>query len=165
MAEAIVGLLERIDGPPRLVIDRLGGPRRLLLVLIGLGAVALIWGISYWATAPSWVPLFQSMELKDAAAVTARLEEAGIEHRLEQDGSLVLVREDELARARVFLAQAGLPATGRPGFELFDQPSWGMTDFTQRVNYRRALEGELERTIGRMQGVEGAEVHLALNEA
>src|SRR5690606_29225929 len=165
MAEAIVGLLERIDGPPRLLIERIGGPRRLLMVLIGLGAVALIWGISYWATAPSWVPLFQGLELRDAGAVATQLDEAGIEHRLDRDGSLVLVREDELARARVLLAQAGVPAAGRPGFELFDQPSWGMTDFTQRVNYRRALEGELERTIRKMQGVEGAEVHLALNEA
>jgi len=165
MAEAIVGLLERIDGPPRRLIERIGGPRRVLLLLIGLVAVALIWGISYWATAPSWVPLFQGIELKEAATVTARLEEAGIEHRLERDGSLVLVREDELARARVLLAQAGVPASGRPGFELFDQPSWGMTDFTQRVNYRRALEGELERTIRKMQGVEGAEVHLALSES
>lgn len=165
MAEAIVGLLERIDGPPRMLIERIGGPRRMLLVLVGLGAVVLIWGISYWATAPSWVPLFQGLELKDAGVVTTRLEEAGIEHRLERDGSLVLVKEDDLARARVLLAQAGLPSAGRPGFELFDQPSWGMTDFTQRVNYRRALEGELERTIGRMQGIEGAEVHLALNES
>ncbi len=165
MAEAIVGLLERIDGPPRQLIERIGGPRRLLMVLVGLGAVALIWGISYWATAPSWVPLFHGLELKDAAAVTERLDEAGVKHRLERDGSLVLVREDDLARARVLLAQAGVPAAGRPGFELFDQPSWGMTDFTQRVNYRRALEGELERTIRKMQGVEGAEVHLALNES
>ncbi len=165
MAEAIVGLLERIDGPPRQLIERIGGPRRLLMVLVGLGAVALIWGISYWATAPSWVPLFHGLELKDAAAVTAQLDEAGVKHRLERDGSLVLVREDDLARARVLLAQAGVPAAGRPGFELFDQPSWGMTDFTQRVNYRRALEGELERTIRKMQGVEGAEVHLALNES
>src|SRR5690606_35184373 len=145
MAEAIVGFLERIDGPPRALIERIGGPRRLLMVLVGLGAVALIWSISYWATAPSWVPLFQGLELKDAGVVTMRLEEAGVKHRLERDGSLVLVKEDELARARVLLAQAGLPAAGRPGFELFDQPSWGMTDFTQRVNYRRALEGELER--------------------
>jgi len=165
MAEAIVGLLERLDGPPRRLIERIGGPRRALIVLIGLGAVALVWGISYWATAPSWVPLFHGVDLKDAAAVTSRLEEAGIEHRLERDGSLVLVREDQLARARVHLAQAGVPSSGRPGFELFDQPSWGMTDFTQRVNYRRALEGELERTIRKMQGVEGAEVHLALSES
>jgi flagellar M-ring protein FliF len=53
---------------------------------------------------------------------------------------------------------------GRPGLELFDQPSWGMTDFTQRINYRRALEGELERTIGKMRSVESAQVHLVMHE-
>ena len=57
-----------------------------------------------------------------------------------------------------------MPTTGRPGLELFDQPSWGMTDFTQRINYRRALEGELERTIGKMRGIESAQVHLVLHE-
>src|SRR5919206_21752 len=75
-----------------------------------------------------------------------------------------LVPAADLAKARVALAQQGLPAGARPGLELFDQPSWGMTDFAQRVNYRRALEGELERTIGKMRGVEGAQVHLALPE-
>src|SRR5690606_3389042 len=71
---------------------------------------------------------------------------------------------DDVARARVTLAQQGLPDAGRPGLELFDQPSWGMTDFAQRINYRSALEGELERTIGKMRGVEGAQVHLAIQE-
>ncbi|HEY8469156.1 MAG TPA: flagellar basal-body MS-ring/collar protein FliF [Longimicrobiales bacterium] len=166
MPEAIRGLIERIGEPQRVLIERVGGPRRLLIVLVGLAAVALIWGISYWATAPSWVPLFPpGMALTDVGQITARLDEAGVKYRLERGGSLVLVEEDELARARVLLAQAGLPSSGRPGFELFDRPSWGMTDFTQRVNYRRALEGELERTIGRMQGIEGAQVHLALDEA
>ncbi|MBW3631085.1 MAG: flagellar M-ring protein FliF, partial [Gemmatimonadetes bacterium] len=61
-------------------------------------------------------------------------------------------------------ADGGMPNAGRPGLELFDQPSWGMTDFTQRINYRRALEGELERTIGNMAGIESAQVHLALEE-
>ena len=57
-----------------------------------------------------------------------------------------------------------MPSATRPGLELFDKPSWGMTDFTQKVNYRRALEGELERTIGKMQDVEAVQVHLALEE-
>ncbi len=78
---------------------------------------------------------------------------------------MVEVPAGDLARSRVLLAQEGLPVVGRPGLELFDEPSWGMTDFTQRVTYRRALEGELERTISNLQGVEGAEVHLALSES
>ena len=70
----------------------------------------------------------------------------------------------DVARARVLLAKNGLPTNGHPGMELFDKPTWGMTDFTQRVTYRRALEGELFRTIASLDGVERAEVHLALPE-
>src|SRR5690625_7793329 len=80
-------------------------------------------------------------------------------------GTEIQVNEKDLARTRVLLAQSGIPRKGRPGFELFDQPSWGMTDFTQRVNYRRALEGELERTISQMRGIESAQVHLAIRES
>src|SRR5690606_34551544 len=59
----------------------------------------------------------------------------------------------------------GIPNGGRPGLEIFDQPAWGMTDFTQRINYRRALEGELERTIREMRRVEAVKVHVAMEEA
>src|SRR5690606_41690550 len=96
---------------------------------------------------------------------TARLDEAGIAYRLERGGSELYVAEDDYARARVLLARVGLPTRSRPGFELFDQPAWGMTDFTQRVNYRRAIEGELERTISQIRGIEAAQVHLAMAES
>jgi flagellar M-ring protein FliF len=75
------------------------------------------------------------------------------------------VAEGDLAKAQVALAQMGYPAGGKPGWELFDEATWGMTDFTQRVNYRRALEGELERTISQMRGVHGAQVHLAIQKS
>ena len=145
--------------------DRLRGGRRVAAVLVGVGALAAMWGFGRWATQPAWVPLFRELPLESVAGVTARLDEGDIDYRLERAGTALSVREQDLARARVALAAEGFPAAGRPGFELFDQPSWGMTDFTQRVNYRRALEGELERTIGRMRDVEAAQVHLALQES
>jgi flagellar M-ring protein FliF len=74
----------------------------------------------------------------------------------------VLVPVAEIARARVALAKDGLPVNGRPGLELFDKPSWGMTDFTQRVTYQRALEGELARTVAGIRGVSKAQVHLVI---
>ena len=149
----------------RNVVERLGGERRLLLLLVGLASVAALWGFARWATAPAWVPLFPGMPLESVAEVTPKLDEAAVGYRLENGGGQIQVREDDLARARVLLARDGYPAKGRPGFELFDQPSWGMTDFTQRINYRRALEGELERTISQMRGIAKAQVHLALQEA
>lgn len=145
--------------------DRMGIGRRGLALLVLVAAIAVIWSLSRWATAPVWVPVAPGMSVEVAGPVIEQLEGAGIPHRLERGGTLVKVRDSDLAQARVLLAQEGLPAAGRPGFELFDQPSWGMTDFAQRVNYRRALEGELERTIAQMRDVESAQVHLALQES
>lgn len=124
----------------------------------------LILALSWWATRPSWVPVFHDLPLESIGELGDKLDEASIPYKLEDGGTKLLVPSTDVARARVALARDGLPTAGRPGLELFDQPSWGMTDFTQRINYRRALEGELERTIATMRGVESAQVHLALHE-
>lgn len=146
------------------MLDRVGGRQRAMLLMVGVGVAALIFGVSKWATAPDWVPAFTNQPIETVGLMTDKLTAAGIGFKLDRGGSDILVSANDVARARVTLAQAGLPSAGRPGMELFDQPSWGMTDFTQRINYRRALEGELERTIGKMRGVQGAQVHLALHE-
>ena len=153
-------LRERLDP----IVARLGGERRALIALVGLASVVGILALSWWATRPAWVPVFTDLPLESIGKLTDKLGEASIEYKLEDGGTKLLVPATEVARARVALARDGLPNAGRPGLELFDQPSWGMTDFTQRINYRRALEGELERTIAKMRGVESAEVHLALHE-
>jgi flagellar M-ring protein FliF len=153
--------------PPQLqlLIDKLGGRSRVLILAIGLGAAMLILGLARWSARPQWVPAFSGLPLEAVGKVTEQLDGAGIAYELDAGGTTVRVAATDLARARVVVAgQGGIPSAGRPGLELFDQPSWGMTDFTQRVNYRRALEGELERTIGKMRGVERAQVHLALHE-
>nr|MBP9105618.1 flagellar M-ring protein FliF [Gemmatimonadaceae bacterium] len=146
-------------------LDRLGGWRRIATIGVGLGAIALIVGVSRWATAPAYVPLFNAVSLEESAKITDGLTQASIPYRLERGGADILVTATDLARARVAVAKdGGLPNAGRPGLELFDQPAYAMTDFTQRINYRRALEGELERTIGKMRGIENAQVHLAIHE-
>lgn len=152
--------------PPFLqnLLARFGTGRGAMLAAVGVGAAILIWLFSYWATRPEWVALLPGLSLDAVGEASARLDEAKIPYRLERGGAELRVSEKDLARARVLLAQSGLPRQGRPGFELFDQPSWGMTDFTQRINYRRALEGELERTISQMRGIESAQVHLAMQE-
>jgi flagellar M-ring protein FliF len=110
------------------------------------------------------VPAFSGVPLESVSQMTDKLDQAGVKYRLERGGADIMVAQSDLAKARVALAKGGLPTSGRPGLELFDQPSWGMTDFTQRINYRRALEGELERTVSKMSGIESAQVHLVLHE-
>lgn len=146
------------------LIEKVGGKQRAALLIVGVVVAASIFGVSRWATAPQWAPAFTNMPMESVSEMTDKLQQSGIPFKLEKGGTEILVNEKDLARARVTLAKDGLPTKGRPGLELFDQPSWGMTDFTQRINYRRALEGELERTIGQMRGVEAAQVHLALHE-
>ncbi len=145
-------------------LDSIGMARRTQTVLAGGVGLVLLWGVYSWATGPAWVPAYTGLDLQDAARLTSRLEEEGIPMRMERGGSEIQVPEDVLVRARIALADEGLPNSGRPGFEIFDGPSWGMTDFAQRVNYRRAMEGELERTIERMSGIESAKIHLAMQE-
>src|SRR5919112_1892576 len=150
--------------PTQQLLDRIGGARRAMTLAVGVLAIGLIYGVSKWATAPEWVPVLNGLSIETVGTVTDKLDQAGIKYKLERGGTDVSVAATDLARARVTIARDGLPTSGRPGLELFDQPSWSMTDFTQRINYRRALEGELERTIGKMRGIELAQVHIAMQE-
>lgn len=137
------------------------GRRIGLLVTFGLG-VALILAIVNWVQNPDYAVLYRGLAESDAAAVTAKLKELGVPYRLEDGGGTILVPAAQVPDVRLQLAAAGLPQNGGWGLELFGQPGLIVTDFAQRVNYQRALEGELARTIGRLEGVESARVHLVL---
>src|SRR5579884_477044 len=100
------------------------------------------------------------MSQEDAAAVVQKLKESGAEYRLGDNGTSVLAPQGRVDELRLQLAAAGLPKTGRVGFELFDRTNLGMTDFAEHVNYRRALEGELERSIRSIAQIEQARVHI-----
>lgn len=109
-----------------------------------------------------YVTLYRDLDFAEVAAMEESLEGAGIPHRLGAGGSEILVPVEDVARSRVALAKDGHSVGGRPGLELFDKPSWGMTDFSQRVTYQRALEGELARTVAGIRGVQRAQVHLVI---
>lgn len=146
------------------MLTRITSDRRVLLAGVGIALVIAIASVAQWATAPAMVPVASQVDLELSGKLVDRLTEASIPHKLERGGSEILVSEIDLARARVALARDGLATGSRPGLELFDQQTWGWNDFTQRINYRRALEGELERTISAIAGVEHANVHIAIGE-
>lgn len=106
--------------------------------------------------------LYSGMAPADAQALAQRLVAQNIAYEVSPDGTAVMVRSDQLDRARVETASQGPLASGRMGFELFDKPNWSGSDFSEKVNYQRALEAELERTIQTMNGVEAVRVHLVL---
>jgi len=127
-------------------------------VLIGVVALSTISGRENWAF------LFTDLSAEDASSVTAKLKELKVPFRVEVGGSAVQVPEERVHELRLELAGAGLPRGGGIGFELFDKSRLGATEFEQRINLRRALEGELSRTIGTVGAVQAARVHLVLPE-
>src|SRR5690606_35298430 len=145
--------------------NKLNGNGRVVALSVVAVLLVAAFVMARGASSGSRVTLFQGLDLATAGAMSDALGKAGIDHRLENAGGTISVAEADAARARVTLAQQGMPGNNRPGLELFDKPTWGMTDFTQHVTDRRALEGELARTIGTLRGVERAQVHLALPEA
>lgn len=146
------------------LFGRMSGGRQVAIIAVGVIVTGAVFGVSRWATQPTMVPLYADMPAGQVKKVTDKLTELGIAHELDVTGTTVLVASTDMVKARVDLAAEAMPGDGRPGLELFDKPSWGMTDFTQKVNFGRALEGELERTIGKMKNVEAVQVHLALED-
>ncbi len=107
--------------------------------------------------------LFANLPSRDAATVVQWLKDRKIPYRLDDGGRDILIPADQVYEARIELAGSGL-AEGGVGFEIFDKQSFGMTDFAQKVNYRRAMQGELQRTISSLAPVESARIHLAIPE-
>src|SRR5215467_2475029 len=127
-------------------------------LLVGAG----IFTLTRWRHEGDFRPLYTSMAPEDAATVVQKLKETAVEYRLSENGTSVSVPSTKLAESRLALAAAGLPKTGRIGFELFDKTNFGATEFVEHINYKRALEGELERSVMSLGEVEQARVHLTL---
>lgn len=132
-------------------------------LLVAAAAVLLVSGgfwLLRWNRERDFKPLYSGLAAEDAGAVVAKARESGVPYRLADNGGAVLVPSSKVAELRLQMAAAGLPKTGRIGFELFDKTNFGTTDFAEQVNYHRALEGELERSITSLAEVEQARVHL-----
>lgn len=137
--------------------------RQLVTILVVAALVAGgIYGLTEWQREAGFRPLYSTgLAPEDAALVVQHLKESGVAYRLSANGTIVSVPEDRVAELRLDMAAAGLPKSGRIGFEIFDKTNLGMTDFAEHVNYRRALEGELERSVMALNEVEQARVHIS----
>lgn len=140
-------------------------PGRLLsfAALAGLILVCFI-GLLIWARRPDYQLLYGNLSPEDSAAVIEALEARSMPYRLVGDGGTILVPAKDVSNVRIDLAGKGLPQGGGVGFEIFDKRSFGMTSFQERLNYQRALQGELARTINHLREVDGARVHLVIPE-
>jgi flagellar M-ring protein FliF len=126
--------------------------------------VGIVGGSAYWVNTPTYVPLFTDMDPETAGDVVTRLKTLKVSYKLDEGGRAVRVPASRVDELKLELMSQGLPSSGRVGFELFDEVSFGATEFLEKVNYRRALEGELARTIGTISEVSNARVHIAMGK-
>ncbi|MBJ7519890.1 MAG: flagellar M-ring protein FliF [Solirubrobacteraceae bacterium] len=130
-------------------------------LLVGLVMMFILFRM---ATAPSYVTVINGVDPSDTAKATAALDEAGIAYKLENNGTAVSVVSDSESQAKVALSSTGLASGGssKPGMELLDEQKLGASDFQQKINYQRALEGEIAKNIGSINGISSATVQLSL---
>ncbi len=138
--------------------------QRLTIGVVLLAAGGAVMWLTSWKHESNFKPLYRGLASEDAAEALQKLKENNVEFRLEDDGGTILVPAEKLAETRLILAREGLPKTGRIGFELFDKSNFGATEFVEHINYKRAMEGELERSIMSLSEVEQARVHLTLSK-
>lgn len=131
----------------------------LLLILILTG------GIAYWALSTDYAVLFSDVDSREAATLVSKLDQLQAPYRLEAGGSRIMVPAADVHALRLKLMSEGIELQSGAGFELFNEAEFGMTEFAQKINYQRALQGELARTISSVPGVKYARVHVVLPES
>jgi flagellar M-ring protein FliF len=132
-----------------------------MVILVG-GTIAGLAYLLTWSESGELHPLYSNLAPEDAAAVVAKLKEGQIPYQLTMDGTGVRIPYDRIHETRLDLASQGLPRGTGIGFEVFDDTKLGMTEFVQNVNYQRALQGELSRTINTLMEVESSRVHIVM---
>lgn len=145
-----------------LIIDRIKADPKVPLMVAGAAAIAVIVALFLWMRSPDYRVLLSNLSAKDGGDIVSQLTQMNMPYQLADNGSAILVPADKVHELRLKLAQAGLPKGGNTGFELLDKEQFGISQFSEQVNYQRALEGELSRTIESLSPVQTARVHLAI---
>ncbi|SAL58853.1 flagellar MS-ring protein [Caballeronia terrestris] len=136
-------------------------PRMPLIVAVAILAMVIA-GLVMWSRQPDYRVLFSNLSDRDGGAIVAALQQGNIPYKIADSGGAILVPAEQVHETRLRLASQGLPKNGSVGFELMDNQKFGISQFAEQVNYQRALEGELEKTIGSISSVKTARVHLAI---
>jgi flagellar M-ring protein FliF len=137
--------------------------KRITMAGLLLAAIVVVGLLIGWANQPSYSVVYSGLSDSDAGQIIQRMDELGITYKVKGSGT-ILVESDKVYEVRMTLATEGLPESSTVGYELFSESTLGMTEFTQKVNYQRALEGELERTIASLNSVESVRVHVVTPE-
>src|SRR5260370_20930726 len=143
-------------------LDRFSWKQRIWIATAAVAAIGIVMTLVHWNDEGDFQSLFSGRAAEDAGVLVAKLKESGVEIRLADNGSTVLVTSGRVAELRIQMASAGLPKSGRIGFELFDKANFGASEFAEQVNYHRAIEGELERSVMSIREVEQARVHVTM---
>jgi flagellar M-ring protein FliF len=136
-------------------------PRVPLIIAVAILA-AVVAALVMWSRQPDYRVLFSNLSDRDGGAIVTALQQANVPYKFSDGGGAILVPAEQVHETRLRLASQGLPKSGSVGFELMDNQKFGISQFAEQVNYQRALEGELERTIGSISSVKSARVHLAI---
>lgn len=143
-------------------INQLKINRKMLLLIVGVIVIAIS-SITYlWLKDDNYGVLFSNLNDKDGGEIISQLDKLNIPYKFSSSGSTILIPQNQIYNTRLRIAQQGLPKGGAIGFELLDKESFGMSQFNEQINYQRALEGELSRTIAIISSVDDARVHLAM---
>lgn len=146
----------------REAFGRLNSQQKILLAVALAAIIAILVGTYLWSKQPDYRVLFSNISEKDGGAIITALDQANVPYRFSEGGTAILVPNEKVHEIRLRLASQGLPRGGAVGFELVENQKFGTSQFVEQINFQRALEGELSRTIQSISAVESARVHLAL---
>lgn len=143
--------------------SRLSNQKKLGLILSAATVIALLAGALMWSQTPDYRVLYNNVSDQDGAAIISALQQMNVPYKFsESSGGAILLPEKQVHEIRLRLAGQGLPKGGLPGFELMENQKFGSSQFLEQVNYQRALEGELARSVQSLSAVQSARVHLAI---
>ncbi|MGI8465533.1 flagellar basal-body MS-ring/collar protein FliF [Pectobacterium punjabense] len=144
------------------ILNRLRANPKIPLLIAAAATIAIVVALTLWAKGPDYRVLYSNINDRDGGAIVSELTKLNIPYRFAENGGAIMIPAANVYETRLRLAQLGLPKGGAVGFELLDQEKFGISQFSEQINYQRALEGELSRTIETLGPVQNARVHLAI---